>query len=145
MAAARPAAGGGRWLEVDPDRIVRWLAGFGERHGGVRAVERGAETVVFRAADGAVAECHVPFPPLRASAVATAAVATAGAGRGADEAGRAAAELAAHAAADRLVGVFLVRLGGYAVGAFDGERLVISKTGSRPVHGRSSAGGWSQR
>ncbi|HEX6470922.1 MAG TPA: acVLRF1 family peptidyl-tRNA hydrolase, partial [Streptosporangiaceae bacterium] len=92
----------------------------------------------------AVAECHVPFPPLRAS-VATAAVATAGAGRGADDAGRTAVALAAHAAADRLVGVILVRLGGYAVGAFDGERLMISKTGSRPVHGRSSAGGWSQR
>jgi hypothetical protein len=44
------------------------------------------------------------------------------------------------------VGVLLVRLGGYAVGVFDGSppRLVSSKTGSRPVHGRSAAGGWSQ-
>jgi peptide subunit release factor 1 (eRF1) len=60
---------------------------------------------------------------------------------------RAAAEgLAADAAADRTVGVLLVRLGGYAVGVFAGSppRLVSSKTGSRPVHGRSAAGGWSQ-
>ena len=42
--------------------------------------------------------------------------------------------------------MLLVRLGGYAVGVFDGSppRLVSSKTGSRPVHGRSAAGGWSQ-
>ena len=61
---------------------------------------------------------------------------------------RAAAEaLAAHAAADRTVGVLLVRLGGYAAGVFSGSppRLVDSKTGSRPVHGRSAAGGWSQQ
>jgi peptide subunit release factor 1 (eRF1) len=54
--------------------------------------------------------------------------------------------MAAHAAADRTVGVLLVRLGGYAVGVFAGSppQLVSSKTGSRPVHGRSAAGGWSQ-
>ena len=52
----------------------------------------------------------------------------------------------AHAVADRTVGVLLVRLGGYAVGVFTGSppRLVSSKIGSRPVHGRSAAGGWSQ-
>jgi VLRF1 release factor-like protein len=52
----------------------------------------------------------------------------------------------AHATADRTVGVLLVRLGGYAVGVFTGSppRLVSSKTGHRPVHGRSAAGGWSQ-
>jgi hypothetical protein len=64
-----------------------------------------------------------------------------------DDAVAAAAEaIAAHACADRTVGVLLVRLGGYAVGVFDGSppRLVSSKTGSRPVHGRSAAGGWSQ-
>ena len=44
-------------------------------------------------------------------------------------------------AQDRLVGALLVRLGGYAVGVFDGERLVASKVGSRNVHGRHRAGG----
>jgi hypothetical protein len=28
---------------------------------------------------------------------------------------------------------------------FDGGELVVSKVGSRPVHGRSAAGGWSQQ
>jgi hypothetical protein len=44
-------------------------------------------------------------------------------------------------AADRVVGVLLVRLGGYAVGVFEGERLVASKVGSRFVKGRHKKGG----
>ena len=115
---------------------------FAQRHGGaapVRPVTReGSDAAVtFTAADGATAECHPPFP-----------LALAGAGTHpvADEMRAAAEGLAADAAADRTVGVLLVRLGGYAVGVFAGSppRLVSSKTGRRPVHGRSAAGGWSQ-
>ena len=56
------------------------------------------------------------------------------------------AGVAAHATAPRAVAVLLVRLGGYAAGVFAGSppELVASKTGSRLVHGRSAAGGWSQ-
>ncbi len=39
------------------------------------------------------------------------------------------------------VAVVLVRLGGYAVGVFEGERLVASKVGSRFVKGRHKKGG----
>ena len=55
--------------------------------------------------------------------------------------------IARHAAADRTVGVLLVRLGGYAAGVFTGSppRLAASKVGSRLVHGRSAAGGQSQQ
>jgi hypothetical protein len=42
---------------------------------------------------------------------------------------------------DRLVGAVLVRLGGYAVGVLEGERLVASKVGTRFVKGRNRAGG----
>ena len=42
---------------------------------------------------------------------------------------------------DRVVAALLVRLGGYAVGVFDGERLVASKVGSRFVKGRHKKGG----
>ena len=42
---------------------------------------------------------------------------------------------------DHLVGVVLVRLGGYAVGVLDGERLVASKVGSRFVKNRHKKGG----
>ena len=44
-------------------------------------------------------------------------------------------------AEDHVVGALLVRLGGYAVGVFEGERLVASKVGSRFVKGRHKKGG----
>ena len=44
-------------------------------------------------------------------------------------------------AMDHVVAVLLVRLGGYAVGVFDGERLAASKVGSRFVKNRHKKGG----
>jgi peptide subunit release factor 1 (eRF1) len=44
-------------------------------------------------------------------------------------------------AADHVVAALLVRLGGYAVGVFDGDRLAASKVGSRFVKGRHKKGG----
>src|SRR3954470_15258572 len=51
------------------------------------------------------------------------------------------APLLAAVAEDHLVGVLLVRLGGFAAGVFEGEELVASKVGTRNVHGRHRAGG----
>lgn len=45
----------------------------------------------------------------------------------------------------RTVGVVLLRLGGFAVGLFDGDTLVGSKTGTRHVENRHRKGGQSQR
>ena len=134
-AGAGLAAGGGRWVDVAPERLARWVANFAERHGAITA-EPGRLTVTFRAADGANAQCHPPFPPLPAPA----------AGTWPEDPADLATLVAAHAAVDRTVGVFLVRLGGYAAGVFTGSppRLVSSKVGSRLVHGRSAAGGTSQ-
>ncbi len=136
-----PAAGGGRWVEVPPERLVSWMATFVRRHGGAAPVdpvsrEEDGAILTFTTADGATAECHPPFPPFLPFPLAG----------GVHEMERTAEAIAAHAVADRTVGVLLVRLGGYAVGVFAGSpaRLVSSKTGSRPVHGRSAAGGWSQ-
>ena len=42
---------------------------------------------------------------------------------------------------DHVVAALLVRLGGYAVGVFEGERLVASKVGSRFVKNRHKKGG----
>jgi hypothetical protein len=129
--------GEARWLDVAPDRLAAWLESFEQRHGGLAIELEDAEAAVtFRAADGSVAQCHVPFPPLPP------ATGTAAAGPGSI-----AARIAAHATADRVVGVLLVRLGGYAAGVFAGadQHLVASKVGSRLVHGRSAAGGTSQR
>jgi hypothetical protein len=50
--SGRPAAGGGRWVEVDPDRLPRWLAGFEARHGAYTS-----DGSRLTATDGAVAEC----------------------------------------------------------------------------------------
>ena len=128
MTRPRPAAGGGRWLDVAPERLAGWLADFDGRHGVVRSVYTPA-LVTFEAADGALAEFHPPFPPLSHD--------------GAHE-GAVGEPLLAHACRDRVVGVLLVRLGGHAAGVFEGERLVAAKVGSRLVHGRHAAGGWSQ-
>jgi Actinobacteria/chloroflexi VLRF1 release factor len=124
--AGRPAAGGGAWVAVQPERLERWLAAFAGRHGGA-VCEVEAERVTVRAADGSRAECTVPFPPLRGDPAA-------------DLGG-----LVAHACRERTVGVLLVRLGGHAAGVFRGARLLGSKVGARPVHGRSAAGGTSQK
>jgi hypothetical protein len=123
-----------RWVDVAPDRFVRWAGSFADRHGPL-TTEPSRTVLVLRGADGAAAECHPPFPPMTAPDSWPASP-TALAGL-----------IAAHAATDRTVGVVLVRLGGYAAGVFAGSppRLVSSKTGSRLVHGRSAAGGTSQQ
>jgi len=102
--------------------------------------------VTLTALDGSVAALHPPFPPVPGLVGLPAGAAAAPAGAAAPAAAAAAA-LAAHALADRTVGVLLVRLGGYAAGVFTGSppRLIGSKTGSRNVHGKSAAGGWSQQ
>jgi hypothetical protein len=135
---------GARWVEVPPERLVRWVENFTLRHGPAVA-EPGPEVVVLRASDGAVAACHPPFPPLPQTR-ANGAEAAGRPGEGQPDPARQAELMAAHAAADRTVGVLLVRLGGYAVGVFTGDppQLAASKTGSRLVHGRAAAGGWSQ-
>jgi hypothetical protein len=128
-------ADGVRWLEVSPERLPTWLESFAERHGAVSA-ERGPDVVTFRAADGAMAQCHVPFPPLPGST-----------GDPAGSPAEIAEQISAHALAGRTIGVLLVRLGGYAAGVFTGPQaqLAASKVGSRLVHGRSAAGGTSQQ
>jgi hypothetical protein len=148
--------GGGRWVEIPPERFMSWIVAFAQRHGGpgpVTCDEAGA-AVTFAAADGATAECHPPFPPVRpdgktgpAGAEATPAAGDEPTAAAGDEVMAAAGAIVAHAVAERTVGVLLVRLGGYAAGVFTGSppQLVSSKTGSRLVHGRSAAGGWSQR
>jgi len=142
--------GNAKWLDVSAERFPGWVASFARRHGdsgshgdsaSLAAAPAAEAAVAFTAADGAVAECHPPFPESFALPPGLA---------GPDEPanpGEIAALLAAHARAPRTVGVLLVRLGGYAAGVFTGypPALTDSKVGSRLVHGRSAAGGWSQQ
>ena len=110
----------GRWVEVDPERLDRWLAGFAERHGGSYT----ADGLLLTGADGTTAE--LTPPP--------------GVGPSADV-----PSLCAAARADRPLGLLLVRRGGYAVGTAVGGVLQQSKVDSRYVQSRTAAGGWSQQ
>ncbi|MDP9182357.1 MAG: hypothetical protein M3P04_06220 [Actinomycetota bacterium] len=130
--AGRPAAGGGRWVTVAPERLSGWVERFEARHGAASTTST-PDLVTLTAADGAVASVEVPFPPLAPPAHATVSE------------GAAVALLVDHVVRERTIGVLLVRLGGHAAGVFVGPELVASKVGSRHVQGRSAAGGWSQQ
>lgn len=125
-----------KWLDVPAERFPGWISSFARRHGepGSLGIGLASGVAVFTAGDGALAECHPPFgesfalPPDGADPAAVAGL------------------IAGHARAPRAVGVLLVRLGGFAAGVFTGypPALADAKVGSRLVHGRSAAGGWSQ-
>ena len=114
--STREAAGGGRIVDVAPERLQRWLDNFAARHGALDWTSPSRAV----AADGAVAEVEVPFGPLTG-------------------------DLVTHCTALRRIGLVLVRLGGHGVGVAEGPTLVVSKVGSRHVQGRTAAGGWSQQ
>jgi hypothetical protein len=121
---ARPAAGGGRWVEVDPDRLPRWLDGFAERHGSPLAVP-GSGDLTLRAPDGATAELHAPPGTPRPAGGLAAFVQAAG--------------------EPRRLGLLLARQASVAVGVAAGRALEVSKVDSSYVQSRTAAGGWSQQ
>ncbi|WP_028472943.1 acVLRF1 family peptidyl-tRNA hydrolase [Nocardioides alkalitolerans] len=110
---------------VPPERLDRWLANFGERHGGVTT-----EVVDGRLAgtgeDGSTFAAALPFGRSYAGPADAAAFRTA-------------------AEAPETWGVLLVRKGGFAVARLAAARTVASKVGRRHVQGRSKAGGQSQQ
>jgi peptide subunit release factor 1 (eRF1) len=114
--------------EIPPERLGRWLERWAAEHGGAVSTTTQPGRVTIAAADGTTVTAEPPFPPLPRGALGEAPALVI-------------APLLEHAARDRVVGVLLVRLGGYAAGVFAGERLVSSKVGSRLVHGRNRKGG----
>jgi hypothetical protein len=115
----RAAAGGGKWVDVAPERLPRWLENFGARHGSY--TEEGLTVI---GSDGASATLHEPPGVLPVSAL---------------------AELIEAARAPRRLGLLLARKGAVAVGIADGTELVASKVDTHYVQGRTAAGGWSQQ
>ncbi|MEU8821025.1 acVLRF1 family peptidyl-tRNA hydrolase [Actinoplanes sp. NPDC048796] len=115
----RAAAGGGKWVDVAPGRLPRWLENFERRHGPYR--ETGLTLI---AEDGATAAWQVPpgAPPVETMA-----------------------ELIAEAGRPRRLGLLLARKGAVAVGIAQGDELVASKVDTHYVQGRTAAGGWSQQ
>jgi hypothetical protein len=112
-----------RVVAVAPERLDRWLTGFGERHGDVE-YDVTPTSVTLSAEDGSSAVVTVPFEPLA-------------------ELSR--EGLVAHVLTPRRLGVLLVRRGGYGAGVFADGKLLDSKVGSRHVQGTTKAGGWSQQ
>lgn len=110
-------------MDVDPERLPRWVAGFAERHG-VPAQEVTADGLTLAAPDGATAEL-IPPP-------------------GAEPAHDLDAFLVA-AAAPRRLGLLLARKGAVAVGVAAGRELISHKIDRHYVQGRTAAGGWSQQ
>jgi hypothetical protein len=125
---ARPAAGGGRWVDVTPERLPGWIDRFTARHGFESAwgtvPAAGDGSVRLVGLDGSVAEFAPPpgAPP--------------------------AADLDTFvgvAQAPRRLGLLLARQASAAIGIADGDRLVASKVDTSYVQGRTAAGGWSQQ
>ncbi|MEV2239401.1 acVLRF1 family peptidyl-tRNA hydrolase [Micromonospora sp. NPDC049891] len=121
--SSRPAAGGGRWVEIDPDRAARWVAGFADRHGPPTASAQ-AYGLLLSAPDGATAELHAPpgapvVPDLDA--------------------------FVREVVAPRRIGLLLARKGAVAMGVAEGTQLSVHKVDTRYVQGRTAAGGWSQQ
>ena len=110
-------------MDVDPERLPRWVSGFAERHGAPDAAPAGGG-VLLTAPDGATAELTPP--------------------PGADPSADLEAFLAA-AAAPRRLGLVLARKGAVAVGVAEGARLLSHKVDRHYVQGRTAAGGWSQQ
>lgn len=133
MNRAAPA----RRIEVDPDRIERWVNGFAERHGELTwaSAER---SLALSAADGATAVLE-PFVP------ATSGVPVTSGGSDPEFASGGPNSLVGWVAPPTRLALILVRRGGYAVGLGAGPKLVAHKVGTRYVQSRTAAGGWSQQ
>ncbi|MFB9238437.1 acVLRF1 family peptidyl-tRNA hydrolase [Plantactinospora siamensis] len=120
MVRPRPAAGGGRWVAISPERLRGWLDGFYGRHDG--AVEAGL--TLTGASNGDTATLYPP--------------------PGLDEVSDIDSLLAGLARPPR-IGLLLVRKGAVAVGVAAGTTIVESKVDRFYVQGRTAAGGWSQQ
>jgi hypothetical protein len=150
--AASDSQGSTRRIEVDPERILKWVNGFVRRHGVLqsRAGElrwtSAQSSVTLTAADGATAVLE-PFAaggptgpgwsigPLEPNDPAGTDAPT-GAGQ--------LDELGGWASPPVAIALILVRRGGYGVGLGQGPELISHKVGTRYVQSRTAAGGWSQ-
>lgn len=121
--ATQTAAGGGRVVEVPPERLGRWLDNFATRHGGEPLPRPVPGGLRLTAPDGAVAEALLPFGGSPSTS----------------------ADLRAVASESHRIGLLLARRGAFGAGVADGPVVIISKIERRYVQGRTAAGGWSQQ
>jgi hypothetical protein len=117
---ARPAAGGGRWVEISPERLRGWLDGFYSRHDG--ATEHGL--VLVGTSNGDTATLYPPAGLTDAENVDM---------------------LLTGVTRPPRIAVLLARKGAVAAGVADGTTLAVSKVERFYVQGRTAAGGSSQQ
>jgi hypothetical protein len=141
--------GSARRIEVDPERIVKWVNGFVQRHGVLRSSAGEAtwssayRSVALTAADGATAVLE-PFAAGGHTGPGGA-VEPQWSGRTSGPSGLGELDgLAAWASPPVDIALILVRRGGYGVGLGQGAELIAHKVGTRYVQSRTAAGGWSQ-
>lgn len=135
-----------RSVLVEVQRLDGWLARFADRNGPYAvqpAPERTDGSLSVMAGNGCHALLTPPLParpaPERASVAEPGAVA--GDAREADLI----AALVSGIDTAAVVGLLLIRRGGYSVGVARAAEVLSSKTGTRYVQGRTAAGGWSQQ
>jgi hypothetical protein len=129
VARSRAVAGGGRAIEVPPERVAGWFDRFAQRHGGITGSLATSTRVEVTATDGATATVTVPFGPLVPP----------------DDQRLAVPVLTLHLLRPRRIGLLLVRLGGHSVGIAHDGIIEVSRTDRRLLQGRTAAGGWSQQ
>ena len=120
MVKVRPAAGGGRWAEISPERIRGWIDGFYSRHDG--ATEAGL--VLTGTSNGDTATIQPPPGLTDVTDIDT---------------------LLSRLAVPPRIGLLLARKGAAAVGIADGTTISASKVERFHVQARTAAGGWSQQ
>lgn len=134
MAKVRPAPGGGRIVEVGPERLPRWVERFAERNGGIASHRAAGDAWTIEANDGTAASVRwalaVGMPP---DWILT--------GTPTEVAER----LREYALTPRRLGVLLARKGAYSVGIIVDGRVETSKTDTAYVQGKTKAGGQSQQ
>ncbi len=111
-------------VQVAPERLERWLAGFARRHPLPEPLVT-PDDLELASPDGARAWIETPW--------------------GTPSADRPLADLVEFALRPRRLGALLVRRNSHAVGIFDGADLVVHRIGRHYVQGRTKAGGWSQQ
>lgn len=134
MVKIRPASGGGRIVEVEPERLPRWVANFAARNGGIanhhaegdawtiESNEGTSASVTWTLAGGLPADWLLDDDPLKA-----------------------AEHLRDYALEPRRIAVLLARKGAYSVGILADGRVEVSKTDTAYVQGTTKAGGQSQQ
>lgn len=127
-ARSRPAAGGGRAVDVPPDRLAGWVNRFVSGHQGAADPVFLDGAVLIRAGDGSSATIAVPYGPLRS------------------EDTREPIEAVLHHLEQLgTIGLLLFRAGAHSVGLCRDRRVLSSSTDRHYVQGRTAAGGWSQQ